>query len=71
MNNIVIKRICANQYGARKWFEVRIQCDDRIRTIDLDLEEMKKLGVTKSLNGTKKLREWLLSDNGYNYIKHK
>ncbi|GAV11403.1 hypothetical protein PBN151_1332 [Paenibacillus sp. NAIST15-1] len=69
MNNINIEKVFVNQFGSKKWFEVHFKYDEQTISINLDLEEMKKLGVTKSLNGTKKLREWLMSDKGYDYIK--
>lgn len=55
---------CHDVYGV-KWFEVRIE---GFGSIDIMLQTAKALGITKTLNGTKKLRAWLQTEEGKAYI---
>jgi hypothetical protein len=49
-----------------KYFEVLIR---GIGSVDIWLDDMKRLGVTNTLNGTKKVREWLQTEEGRAYIQ--
>jgi hypothetical protein len=58
---------CCDVFGV-KYFEVSIE---GIGIVEVLLDDMRRLGVTKTLNGTKKLREWLQTDAGKEYIEKK
>lgn len=59
-------------YGVR-YFEVGFEGEngDFIGSIDIPLYILKRKRVTKTLNGTKKLKHWLESDDGQIYAKEK
>ncbi|MED1918897.1 hypothetical protein [Brevibacillus sp. DP1.3A] len=55
---------CNDVFGV-KWFEVRIE---GIGNVEIMLDTMKGFGVTKTLNGTKKLRAWLQTEEGKVFV---
>lgn len=57
-------------FGIR-WFEVRIEFSDgTTRSFDLPLKMLKRMGTgITTLNHTKKLRMWIMSDEGRRYFE--
>lgn len=55
---------CNDVFGV-KWFEVQIE---GIGNVEIMLETMKGFGVTKTLNGTKKLRAWIQTEEDRAYV---
>ncbi|MBG9945241.1 hypothetical protein ABE237_13540 [Brevibacillus formosus] len=57
--------ITCNEVFRVKWFEVRIE---GIGNVEIMLDTIKGFGVTKTLNGTKKLRAWLQTEEGKAFV---
>jgi len=62
----------ASKFGKKGWFEgnvVAFEGDKMIRfPIDFPIDEMRDLGVCKTLGSWKKIREWANSDAGNEYV---
>lgn len=70
--NLKVKGITSVQWGI-SYFEVRFENaeGEYVGSIDIPLEFLKKMEITKTLNGTKKLRTWLESNEGQQFAKDK
>lgn len=60
----ILNIACNNVLGV-KWFEIQIE---GIGSVEIMLDTLKGFGVTKTLNGTKKLRAWLQTEEGRAYV---
>jgi hypothetical protein len=58
----------ANMYGFR-FFEVRLTDREKsyMGTVNIQLEVLKELNITKSINGFKKVQSWLDTPEGLEY----
>jgi hypothetical protein len=62
-----IDNICMVKWGI-SYFEVRVKKDNRLWFIKIPLSYLRKNNITKTLRGYKKLRVWLESEEGQEYL---
>jgi hypothetical protein len=67
MKPIKIINICAVQYGI-SYFEVKIENEGYVYFVNIPLHYTKTKGITKTLRGFKKLRAWLETKEGQEYL---
>jgi hypothetical protein len=66
---MILDKLFAVSVFGMQYFEAHFKDKDGVITVkNVKLSTLKELGVTKTLRGTKKFREWALSEDGQNYL---